>query len=124
MNILSFIKFGIVGFSGLLVDFSITWCCKEKLKINKYISNSLGFVFGVINNYYWNRTFTFNAVGGNFEVQFLKFLLVSLIGFLLNNFLLFLFQNKTAWNFYISKAVVTVIVFFWNFFANTFFTFN
>lgn len=38
-----FIKFCIVGGSGVFVDFGITYLCKEWLKFNKYIANSLGF---------------------------------------------------------------------------------
>ena len=39
-----FVKFCVVGFSGMVVDFGVTWLCKEKLHWNKYLSNSLGFV--------------------------------------------------------------------------------
>ena len=31
---LKFIKFGIVGFSGLIIDFLVTYVCKEKIKIH------------------------------------------------------------------------------------------
>ena len=32
--ILKFLKFGVVGFSGVFVDFGITWLFKEKVKLN------------------------------------------------------------------------------------------
>ncbi len=41
--IIKFLKFGIVGLSGTAIDFLFTWICKEKLKWNKFISNSIGF---------------------------------------------------------------------------------
>lgn len=124
MDIYKFLKFGIVGFSGLIVDFSFTWLCKEKFRINKYVSNSIGFVLGVINNFYWNKNYTFNDYDSEYGIQFFRFLLVALVGFLLNNFLLYLLQKKTSLNFYVSKAIVTIVVFFWNFFANSLYTFN
>ena len=42
--ILKFLKFGVVGFSGVFVDFGITWLCKEKIRLNKYLSNAIGFI--------------------------------------------------------------------------------
>lgn len=124
MDIYKFLKFGIVGFSGLIVDFSFTWLCKEKFRINKYVSNSIGFVLGVINNFYWNKNYTFNDYDSEYGIQFFRFLLVAIVGFLLNNVLLYILQKKTPLNFYVSKAIVTIVVFFWNFCANSLYTFN
>ena len=39
---LQFIKFCVVGGTGVVVDFGITFLFKEKLKLNKYIANSHG----------------------------------------------------------------------------------
>ena len=50
-----FFKFGIAGLTGIAIDFSLTWICKERLKINKYISNSLGLSFAVVSNFILNR---------------------------------------------------------------------
>ncbi len=123
MDFIKFIKFGLVGCSGLVIDFSITWLCKEKFRLNKYLSNSIGFCFGVVNNYFLNKYFTFHNNDTNISSQFLSFLIISLIGFSLNNFFLYLLQKKTKINFYICKGIVTMIVFIWNFSANTLYTF-
>ena len=40
--IAEFIKFCVVGGSGVGVDFGITYLLKEKARINKYIANSAG----------------------------------------------------------------------------------
>lgn len=39
-----FIKFCVVGGSGVFVDFGVTYLCKEFLRLNKYVANSLGFL--------------------------------------------------------------------------------
>ena len=57
--ILKFLKFIIVGFTGMVVDFSITILLKEKLKIHRYIANSAGFVLAASSNYLFNRLWTF-----------------------------------------------------------------
>ncbi|OQC33736.1 MAG: GtrA-like protein [Bacteroidetes bacterium ADurb.Bin057] len=49
--ILKFIKFCVVGASGMVVDFGVTWILKEKLKVNKYIANSTGFILAATSNY-------------------------------------------------------------------------
>ena len=49
------IKFILVGFTGLFIDFGLTFFCKEKLNLNKYISNSIGFVLAALSNYFINR---------------------------------------------------------------------
>ncbi|MBF4471877.1 GtrA family protein [Flavobacterium sp. HJJ] len=124
MDLIKFFKFGLVGFSGLLIDFSITWICKEKLLLNKYLSNSLGFLFGVVNNYFLNKYFTFHNTDNHLATQFLSFLIISVIGFLLNTSFLYLLQKNTKINFYVCKAIVTIIVFVWNFTANSLYTFK
>jgi putative flippase GtrA len=124
MDLIKFFKFGLVGFSGLVIDFSITWICKEKLSLNKYLSNSFGFLFGVVNNYFLNKYFTFHNNDNHVATQFLCFLIISIIGFLLNTSFLYLLQKNTKINFYVCKAIVTIIVFFWNFTANSLYTFK
>ena len=56
-----FIKFCIVGATGVFVDFGITYVCKEYIKIPKYISNAIGFTFATTTNYYFNRIWTFGS---------------------------------------------------------------
>jgi putative flippase GtrA len=124
MDLIKFFKFGLVGFSGLVIDFSITWICKEKLLLNKYLSNSFGFLFGVVNNYFLNKYFTFHNNDNHLATQFLSFLIISIIGFLLNTTFLYLLQKNTKINFYVCKVMVTVIVFIWNFTANSLYTFK
>lgn len=124
MDLIKFFKFGLVGFSGLIIDFSITWFCKEKMLLNKYLSNSLGFLFGVVNNYFLNKYFTFQNNDSHLATQFLSFLIISIIGFLLNTSFLYLLQKNNKINFYVCKAIVTIIVFVWNFTANSLYTFK
>jgi putative flippase GtrA len=49
------LKFGIVGCSGMIIDFGMTYLCKEILKINKFISNGIGFILAATSNYFLNR---------------------------------------------------------------------
>ncbi|GAB3529266.1 GtrA family protein [Pontibacter brevis] len=121
---LKFLKFGVVGFSGLVLDFGITYIAKERLRWNKYVANSLGFLVASISNYYLNRIWTFHSADPEVGWQFSKFLLVAVIGLLLNNFIVYLLTERAKLNFYIAKFGAIVIVFFWNFSINYFYTFT
>lgn len=124
MFYVKFIKFGLVGASGLIIDFFITWLLKEKLYFNKYVANSFGFILAVSNNYILNRIYTFQNSNSNIGEQFTSFLIIALIGFGINMLLLYLLQTYTKTNFYVSKIIITLIVFIWNFGANNWYTFK
>lgn len=122
--LLKLIKFGIVGVSGMIVDFGTTWILKEKLKVQKYIANSTGFTLAATSNYILNRIWTFNSTDPHIVSQFLKFFIISVLGLLLNNLIIYFFTDfKYRINFYISKGIATLLVFLWNFFMNYLFTF-
>lgn len=118
-----FIKFGLVGFSGLFVDFGITYLCKEKLRIQKYIANSIGFTSAATTNYVLNRVWTFQSKDPNIALEYSEFIIISLVGLGLNNFILWLIVSRTKMNFYIAKLFAIAVVTVWNFLANYFITF-
>ena len=121
--ILKFLKFCVVGFSGMVVDFGFTWLCKEKFKWNKYVSNSIGFVLAATNNYIWNRVWTFQSDNANIPIEYGKFLMISVIGLGLNNLVLYLLHEKLKLNFYFAKLIAIGVVTVWNFVMNYRFTF-
>lgn len=121
--IIKFLKFCVVGFSGMMVDFGVTWLCKEKFGLNKYLSNSLGFVLAATNNYIWNRLWTFHSTNSEIPVEYGKFLIIAAIGLAINNFVIFLLHEKCKLNFYLSKLVAIGVVTIWNFTMNYLFTF-
>lgn len=121
--IFKFIKFGIVGFSGMIIDFGTTYLCKEILKLNKYLSNGIGFVLAATSNYFLNRIWTFKSQNEEVAAQYAQFMIVSVIGLAINSLVLYLLNDKLKWNFYLSKLFAIGITTIWNFFANLLFTF-
>ncbi len=118
------IKFCVVGFSGMLVDFFFTWLCKEKFKWNKYISNSIGFVLAATNNYIWNRIWTFQSQGTEIVREYSSFLIISLVGLGINNAVIYLLHDRLKLNFYLAKILAIGVVTLWNFGMNYLFTFD
>lgn len=121
--LLKFIKFGVVGFSGLFVDFGFTYLCKEVFKIQKYIANAIGFTIAASSNYFLNRIWTFQSTNPEIAVEYTEFLLISILGLGLNTLILYFVINRFKLNFYLAKIIAIGVVTVWNFFANAFFTF-
>ena len=118
------IKFGLVGITGMGLDFGTTWLLKEKLKINKFIANAAGFCIAVVNNFFLNKYWTFDNQNPIATEQFVKFLVISIVGLGINSLLLFILLKKIKGNFYLVKLAVIGLVFFWNFSANYLYTFK
>ena len=118
-----FLKFCVVGVTGTIIDFGLTWICKEKLKIPKFIANAIGFVVAATSNYILNRVWTWGSTNEQVGVEYVKFFGVSLIGLGLNTLILYLLHEKLKLNFWISKVFATGVVMIWNFLANHYFTF-
>ena len=119
-----FLKFGAVGMSGMAVDFGITYLFKEKIKLNKYGANTLGFLTAASSNFILNRVWTFQSEDPAVAFQYFKFLSLSIVGVLLSNGIIYLLHGRFKWNFYFAKLVSIGVVLFWNFFASYFFTFK
>jgi len=119
-----FIKFGLVGFSGVFVDFSVTWLLKERFKVQQYVSNAAGFMTAASTNYVLNRIWTFQSTNPNVAFEYGEFILISIIGLAINTTILWLLVSRLKLNFYVSKIIAIGIVTLWNFAANLAFTFN
>jgi putative flippase GtrA len=120
--ILKFIKFAVVGFSGLVIDFTITYLLKEHARIHRYIANSIGFSTAASTNYFLNRWWTFHSENPKIVTEYASFLIISVIGLGLNNLFLYLFEKR--YHFYLSKLFAIFLTTLWNFLANYFITFN
>ena len=121
-----FVKFGIVGASGTIVNFVIYHLLLHVgLKI--WFAYAVGFITGGVNNYWWNRRWTFRSTGhaGRELAQFISVSAVALgIGEIAlkvaDHYLppLMHFRNSTAW------LIATSIGMGWNFFVNKYWTFR
>ena len=119
-----FLKFCLVGFSGMIIDFGTTWILKEKIKVNKYFANSTGFILAASSNYLLNRLWTFHSDNPRIATEYTSFILISIIGLAINNLIIFLLNEKMKINFYLSKLFSIGVVTVWNFFMNYVITFR
>lgn len=118
------LKFCVVGFSGMCLDFGITWLLKEKAKVNKYLANSTGFILAATSNYFFNRIWTFHSHNQQVITEYFSFITISLLGLGLSNLIIYLLTEKLKLNFYLSKLFAIAVVTIWNFVMNYLVTFK
>jgi len=118
------LKFCVVGFSGMCLDFGTTWLLKEKTKVNKYLANSTGFILAATSNYFFNRIWTFHSHNQQVITEYFSFITISLIGLGLSNLIIYLLTEKLKLNFYLSKLFAIAVVTIWNFVMNYLVTFK
>jgi len=125
-----FSRFLTVGAIGTALDFSLLVLLKS-IGLPTLIANSISFSAGLINNFTWNRLWTFGDVQSNWQRQLGQYTLISLFGLTLNNAIVlslevvfgFLLPNPEL-GYLPAKIVATGVVVFWNYFANRFWTFK
>lgn len=107
-------KFIIVGGIATLIDFILLFVFKEIVHLQVIISNTLSFCISLIYNYIASVKWVFDV---NREKDpkknFLIFLIFSIIGLAINDFIMYLLINKLST--FISKIIATAIVMVFNF---------
>ena len=135
-----FIRFGIVGLIGSLIDFGFLNLFTLVFKLPYVLSSVFSFSLAVINNYILNRFWTFpNSRKDPVLNQLVQFGLVSLVGLLIRTPLLAWLEKvliplaeKWVPNFLtptiighnVGLAIGIGVVMLWNYFANRFWTFR
>ena len=128
-TLFKFVKFGIVGASGMLVHGGVLYLLRDVAHINTFIANTAGFITAATTNYLLNRIWTFRSKERQVGVEYLKFILVSVVGLGINNATLWaggrlLPAWNDDWRFYILWVVAVGVTTLWNFFGNMLFTFR
>ncbi len=119
-----FIKFGVVGFSGLGIDFGLTYLLREKARWQQYLANAAGFSCAATSNYFLNRVWTFHSQNPDLFMEYSSFFVVALIGLLVNSSVLWLLVSRFQKEFYFSKFLAIGVTILWNFSANYIYTFD
>lgn len=132
-----FFKFLVVGTIGFGVDFGLLTFLVEIVGLMPVLANTFSFSAAVLSNFTLNRYWTYpDSRSKRRRIQVLQFGMVSVLGLAINNLILFLLQYPfdnmlravnapPGLGGYIpAKMVATVVVLFWNFFINRFWTYN
>jgi putative flippase GtrA len=80
-NWIQFVRFGAVGASGYAVNLGVFAFCVHVVGIDYRVAAVLAFVVSVMNNFWWNRHWTFGAKQDHPVGQGVRFFAVSLLAF-------------------------------------------
>lgn len=122
-GIISFVKYGIVGILGLVVDLGIFYLLNKVLGVNYVVSNFISSTLAVIHNFILNSYFTFKVTNHK-RKRFLYFYVVALVGMAISTGLLALMIDVLKLDSMIAKMIAIFIVAILQFFINKKFTFS
>lgn len=121
-----FIRFGLVGLSGVFVDMVMLYLLSDpsmlgwKLTRSKIVASELA----ILNNFLWNDRWTFSDISQHQTgwskrlKRLLKFNLVCLAGLVLNVLILNALFNVFGINRYLANLIAIAAVTLWNFWVN------
>jgi putative flippase GtrA len=80
-NWLQLIRFGAVGATGYVVNLGVFALCVHLVGIDYRVSAVIAWIVSVLNNFWWNRHWTFGAKQTRPAQQAVRFFAVSLLAF-------------------------------------------
>jgi len=116
-----FIAFSLVGAIGTLAHYSILYALVEFNGFNPILASGWGALAGLSINYILNYSLTFKSRQSHVQT-FPKFALLASLGLCINLALMALLTHHLYYLY--AQVVTTVVVLIWNFFANSFWTFQ
>ena len=127
--LVKFLKFGVVGFMGMIVDYAVLFMLKEWASVPALWANAVSFTVAATSNYIFNRVWTFRSKEKDVGGEYMRFFVVSLVGLGISTCTLWLLGLMLPeWNdgarFYLLKLVAIAVTTIWNFFGNMLFTFH
>lgn len=115
---LQFFRYIFVGGTAFVVDFFFLYFLSDICGIYYLISGVLSFIISVLVNYIMSTKWVFNQENiENKLVEFNLFIIISTIGLVFTEILLYVFTDIIGLYYLISKIIAAIIVLFWNFIA-------
>jgi putative flippase GtrA len=116
-TVVDLFKYSAIAAIGLVLDFGSLVFFKQIVGLYYLIAVALSFILGLIVTYTLSNMFVFGEPKGSKTKVFILFGLVGVVGLGILSLLEWLFTSKIGINYIISKALATIFVFLWNFFA-------
>lgn len=120
-----FLKFGLVGTLGLLVNLAVLYALKEYAGLHYLTSATLAFFIAVTSNFFLNKIWTFREkIANNFGRKYIRFFAVSIGGLAINLTLLYILVEFAELWYIVAQIIAVGIAFVFNFVGNTAWTFR
>jgi putative flippase GtrA len=137
-----FLRFAVVGVIGAIVDFGVANLLVFAFSTPLVVAGTISFIAAILSNFFWNRRWTYpDSRSKPVSQQLIQFSVISVMGLairipilrFLEPVLYRLFSNLAftlpvltpdVLSKNVTLAIAVLIVMFWNFFANRYWTYN
>ena len=136
-----FIRFAIVGTIGAVIDIGFFNLLAHILAVPVLFSQGISFSLAVISNFIWNRYWTYpDSRQKSLSRQLFQFVVVSVAGLIVRTLIFDWLEQSLIWlsaqvfpesivspvvaGHNLALGTVIVVILFWNFFINRYWTFN
>jgi len=139
-----FLKFAVVGSIGALVDFAVFNILTRFLLVSPVLASVISFTVAVLNNFIWNRYWTYpDSRSKPLSNQLTSFGIINLIGVAIRtpvfalldgplqrfyehlpSLKIFSFMTPEFLGHNTALAIAIILVMFWNYFVNRYWTYN
>jgi len=109
------IKFIFVGGIAFLIDYSLLYILTEYFSIYYLYSSIISFIASLIFNYILSIKWVFNVSKKQSLKDFIIFIVLSIIGLLINGLIMYIMVDKIIIHYMFGKLFSTFIVMIWNF---------
>lgn len=121
-----FLRFGLVGLSGVFVDMAVLYLLSDPSTLALPLTRSkiIAGEIAIFNNFLWNDAWTFADISMRQQgwhqrlKRFLKFNIICLAGLILNVLVLNLVFNFLIPNRYVANLIAIAVATIWNFWVN------
>ena len=114
-------KFIIVGGIATIIDWIIYYLLYNYLDFDPLVANILSYLLATIYNYFGSVKYVFKVNDKNMKKTFTIFLILSLVGLLLSELLIYLMINIMLMNKMLAKIFATMLVMIFSFVTRKYF---
>ncbi len=115
-NYIQFMRYGFVSTVALAVDFGGLVALKQYAHMNYLVAASFSFIGGLLVNYVLSILWVFNnSRVAKRSTEFGIFAIIGLVGLGMTDLILYVLTSGFGLYYVLSKAIATIIVYFWNF---------
>lgn len=137
-----FLRFAVVGVIGAIVDFGTMNLLVRVFHFDLVLAGTISFIAAILSNFTWNRVWTYpDSRSKPIMRQLVQFAIISVIGLgirvpilaVLEPLMYALFTSlpfslpflpPKVISDNVTLAIAVIVVMFWNFFANRYYTYN
>ncbi len=120
------IRFGVVGTSGVLVNYAVLYTLVEFVGLNRLIAVALANEIAILSNFFWNNLWTFGDAGRDTPlwVRAARYNFFGLGGLLLSVVVLGALTYGLGLDYLVANAFAIATAMTWNYLSNARWTFS